>query len=211
MVTLCALNLEGRDWKEWLPSLPAERRLRALSCRNPDDSRRIAGAGYLLALVLERSGVPRRDQVFARTGLGKPYLPDRPDLHFSLSHAGPWAVCAVGDSPLGVDVEAPRCTMAVARRYFHPREVEYLEALPRETQKAALCRLWTAKEAYVKFLGRGLTMPLDHFFLDPVSPSLPPVCFWHDRLEEYHVTLCTEEDHPALRLERICPPAGRRK
>lgn len=96
MVSLYALDLNAFDWQACLPSLPTERRARVLSCRDPDDSRRIAGAGYLLSLALERAGVSRTEQVFARTDLGKPYLENRPDLHFSLSHAGPWAVCAVG-------------------------------------------------------------------------------------------------------------------
>ena len=66
---------------------------------------------------------------------------------FSLSHAGNFCVCALDSSPLGVDVELPRISMAVAARCFHPDEAAFLQTLPEEAQKDALLRLWTARKA----------------------------------------------------------------
>lgn len=166
MTTLYVLDLRNyvNSWRTLLPTLPTERQQRALSCRKEADSLRIAGAGYLLSLALERAGVPKLQQKFERTPMGKPYLTDYPDIQFSLSHAGTWAVCAVGDAPLGVDLEREgRCTMELARRFFHPDEVKYLESLPTEHLENELCKLWTAKEAYGKAQGSGLQLsqPLD--------------------------------------------------
>ena len=54
---------------------------------------------------------------------GKPYLVSEPGVHFSLSHSGDWAVCAIGDHPLGVDIE--KCEPGrpdIASRFFHRDE-----------------------------------------------------------------------------------------
>jgi len=60
--------------------------------------------------------------------------------------------------PCGVDVERSRTRLSehsIAERFFCPREVEWL----RKTQNGFL-RLWTMKEAVIKAVGRGLSVPL---------------------------------------------------
>ena len=166
MTKLYALDLRYYDngrWRDLLASLPPERRQKALSCRFDPDKMRITCAGWLLQRALEQEGIPSEEQIFAENQWGKPYLKHHKDIHFSLSHSGIWAVCAVSDENLGVDVELPRCTMAVAKRSFRPEELEGLEDLDRYHQTDALNRLWTAKEAFLKMLGKGLTLPLDSF------------------------------------------------
>lgn len=37
--------------------------------------------------------------------LGKPFFPDHPDTHFSLSHTAGAAAAALADTPVGVDIE----------------------------------------------------------------------------------------------------------
>lgn len=175
---------ETSRWRTLLPSLPPERQRRALACRWEIDGARLACAGFLLQQTLASAGIPISDQVFTKNEWGKPRLASNA-VDFSLSHAGTFCVCALDSSPLGVDVELPRISMAVAARCFHPDEAAFLQTLPEEAQKDALLRLWTAKESYLKYLGRGLRVPLDSFCvrLDETAPAcrrparLPPfVC-----------------------------------
>lgn len=205
MVRLYALDLRSRQLNHWLdllPTLPQERQQQIRSCRLAEDQVRLAGAGWLLQLALQQAGVPIPQQQFVRTRFGKPRLADRDVPHFSLSHSGHWAVCAVADHPVGVDVELPRCTSALARRHFHPEEVAAAATAD------DLCRLWTAKEAFLKALGVGLTIPLDSFLvrltaeaalLEQTQSPLPY------RLHEYpvdgsRICLCTTDDKPELRF-----------
>ena len=155
MTKLYALDVTNLDWQGFLETLPIQRQEKVQKFRKSEDKARSVGASWLLQHALEQAGV--QEPVFAETALGKPYLENYPHIHFSLSHSGSWAVCAVGDAPLGVDVEQPRCTMEIAKRFFRPDE------LPETEDKDFLLRLWTAKEAFVKALGRGLTVPLDSF------------------------------------------------
>lgn len=153
---------ETSRWRTLLPGLPPERQRRALACRWEIDGARLACAGFLLQQTLASAGIPISDQVFTKNEWGKPRLVSNA-VDFSLSHAGNFCVCALDSSPLGVDVELPRISMAVAARCFHPDEAAFLQTLPEEAQKDALLRLWTAKESYLKYLGRGLRVPLDSF------------------------------------------------
>lgn len=168
MTKLYLLDLRKYEtglWRDLLPQIPSARRQRALACRFDPDKMRIVCAGWLLQKALEQAGIPAEQQRFSETEYGKPYLPEHPDIHFSLSHSGAWAACAVADHPIGLDVELPRCRLDVARRFFHPEELEGMDALDRMEQADQLNRLWTGKEAFLKMLGCGMTVPLDSFII----------------------------------------------
>lgn len=110
MATLSLLDLRPLlhgGWQDLLPLLPPERQERIRSCPQDADQARLTGAGWLLRLVLERAGVPPEQQRFSAAPLGKPQLAGHPELQFSLSHSGCWAVCALAGTPVGVDVEGP--------------------------------------------------------------------------------------------------------
>ena len=98
-------------------------------------------------------GRPLPNLATARAEGGKPFFLHAPDLHFSISHSGGIWTCAFGDTPLGLDLQQikPIRETGIARRFFHPNEIAYLEEHP-----DAFFPLWTAKESYVKLTGRGV-------------------------------------------------------
>lgn len=202
--------LQAGLWCALLPALTPARAARVRACRREADAARLAGAGWLLDHALTRENIPPAARVFLQNEWGKPFLKDVP-LAFSLSHAGHYAVCAVGASPLGVDIESPRCTMALAERQFHAQELSFLHTLSEAEQPDALLRLWTAKEAFLKAIGRGLSLPLDAFSVE-LSPSGAQLCqtlcpsslLLHEyRLEEFRLCLCTPDARPVL--QKITP------
>ena len=102
--------------------------------------------------------VPRPLDIAANEN-GKPYLTAAPDVHFSLSHSAAWAVCAVSDHPVGVDIQQCRSFKPnIADRFFHPDEVQYLSSLSPAERENAFYTLWALKESYVKADGRGLRL-----------------------------------------------------
>ena len=87
---------------------------------------------------------------------GKPFFPALPDLHFNLSHSGPYALCALGDSPVGVDIQVVKDSWreGLPRRVCAERELVWLKERPDRWGGFAL--LWSMKEARVKYTGTGL-------------------------------------------------------
>ena len=150
-----------------LSQVSAQRREKIARFRAEGAGRLSLGAALLLNRVLAEAGLPPAG-AFAFGPEGKPWLPDRPGLHFSLSHSGTWVLCALSDAELGCDVEGPRrFDPALARRFFHPDETAWLLSLPPREQDAAFLRLWTLKESYLKAVGLGLSLPLDAFRILP--------------------------------------------
>ncbi|WJV54097.1 4'-phosphopantetheinyl transferase superfamily protein [Prodigiosinella aquatilis] len=106
---------------------------------------------------------------FARGPWGKPFLPHHPAVQFNISHTA--AACAfviANGSRVGVDVEGLQGQALrkrdVAKRFFHPDELQWLLQYEEETQFiTAFTRLWTRKEAYIKALGTGLFKSLTSF------------------------------------------------
>lgn len=103
---------------------------------------------------------------FTTTPNGKPGLAG---IEFNLSHSGAWAVLAVATRPVGIDIETRlvRDPLALAERFCTPHETATLRALPTSDHPAAFRRIWTAREAAVKALGRSLLDSLALFRVEP--------------------------------------------
>lgn len=102
-------------------------------------------------------------------------------LRFNASNTrGLVAVAVARDHDVGVDVEETSRPPALemAPRYFAPREVAALDALPASERAERFWAHWTLKEAYIKARGMGLALPLDAFAFDvdtdPVRVAFDP-------------------------------------
>lgn len=155
-----AAALEGA-----LGMMDGERRQRVADFPNEDDRKRSA-AGELLArqAAAQRLGIaPERTALRWDEG-GKPYV-EGADFHISVSHSGPYAVCAVGETVLGVDVEVIRgAEEKFMRRACSDAEMAYI----RYGDAGCFQRFWecwTAKEALFKLTGKGPLLSLSRFAL----------------------------------------------
>jgi len=125
-----------------------------------DRARSIAGRGGLRWILSAYcGGIPPGDLMF-ETGLhGKPALIGLPAPAFNVSHSGECVLIGImTGAQCGVDIERKRSCLdeeSIAQRFFCQREVEWL----RRTKDGFL-RLWTAKEAIIKAVGGGLSIPL---------------------------------------------------
>lgn len=115
------------------------------------------------------------------TPYGKPFLTRGIGgdwLRFNISHSGDYALYAFSrNRELGVDIERVRTDIEIheiAPRFFSTQEVEDLGSLSTDLQLRAFFLCWTRKEAYIKGVGEGLSMPLHTFdvSLKPNEPAL---------------------------------------
>jgi 4'-phosphopantetheinyl transferase len=154
-------------------------RSRAERLLEPQDRRRfIVGRGLLRAQLAARLGTAPEAVGLAYGKNGKPALAAPwadTGWCFNVSHCDDVAVYAFArGAEVGVDVEAVRSLPeadAIAARFFAPRENErYLNA-PDEDRPLAFYSCWTRKEAFVKALGAGLSVPLDQLDLSVAPPG----------------------------------------
>ena len=98
----------------------------------------------------------------AREERGKPYFPGAPQYHFNLSHSGPFALCALSDRPVGVDIQVvrPAWSPKLVDRSCTPEERSWLAALGDRPEDFAA--LWACKESMGKESGYGLPYPLQY-------------------------------------------------
>ena len=164
------------------------RQQRAHRYLRQQDKYRCITADALLRYALRQCFGSDQSEI-ARTAGGKPYLPDREDFHFNLSHSGRWVVIAWGGSPVGIDVETlsiDEGKKMLAQRYFNPDEQSYLFAAQGQEWGRRFFEIWTKKESYLKFLGTGINRPLNSFsVLQPLEAE-----FRTQFLEDAVLTLC---------------------
>jgi 4'-phosphopantetheinyl transferase len=161
----------------WAPLDISAGALRGLSsCLSPDERQRadrflrplhrarfLAARGWLRHLLARQlSCAPGEVRIVTGDG-GKPMLADA-GLCFSAARSAGIALYATSRTiEVGVDVEAIRATAdieGIAARFFSRAEQRALASLPPAQRLAASFQCWTRKEAYVKGIGAGLTVPL---------------------------------------------------
>jgi 4'-phosphopantetheinyl transferase len=99
---------------------------------------------------------------------GKPALAEGgASIRFNLSHSEALALYALTlRREVGIDLEwiSPRISFEeLAERFFTPGEVASLRALPDDAREPAFFACWTRKEAYMKAIGKGLSLPTQDF------------------------------------------------
>ena len=118
-----------------------------LCCMTKNESAGSPAAYRLLKhMILSGYGIDMPE--IHKTANGKPYFPTRPDIHFSVSHSFTHVLCAVGDNPVGCDIEAPR--------EVSPRVKAYAASAD-ELKMFDFLDLWVLKESYIKLFGLTLS------------------------------------------------------
>jgi len=133
-----------------------------------------------------------------KTPNGKPYFPERPDIHFSLSHAKTHVLCAVSTSPVGVDIESPRTISKRAVNFFaSPEELALFDPLD----------LWVLKESYIKLTDSTLMSMRGklQFTRSGGKITAPDVTVESRlyRIEGCHAAVCTLGGEPAESIDLV--------
>lgn len=114
----------------------------------------------------------------ATTPSGKPYLRTNPAFHFNISHCRGLVVCAIADAPVGIDVEgAKEWPLAILQRTLSTSERAQLTPLQSDPTRfwLSFTRLWSLKEAYLKWQGSGLAVDPWEVSFDITSSCYGPI------------------------------------
>jgi 4'-phosphopantetheinyl transferase len=170
-VWLASVELASERLDELERTLSADEIARAEKFYFQHDRRRFVGRrGILRAILANYLEMKPSGLRFVYNEFGKPGFEvsqETGSLSFNLSHSGELVLIAVAiDRDVGVDIEFIDNSVPfeeVAKRVLSVNEIAALEALPESLRRAGFFNCWARKEAYVKALGMGLSMPLNSF------------------------------------------------
>jgi 4'-phosphopantetheinyl transferase len=156
------LALSTSEIEELSVSLSADEMVRANKFRFVQHKHRfIAARGILRQLLGNYLQVSPCNLSFTYSDRGKPRLAEDSALQFNISHSEAYALLGFTlDHLIGVDLEYQKPmteAVKIAQRFFSPSEFKILAATPPEEQVQLFFRFWTAKEAYLKAIGTGLS------------------------------------------------------
>ena len=114
---------------------------------------------------------------------GKPYLRSYP-FHYNISHTYEATVIAASDRhPVGVDIEykkRERDYLGIVENYFSQNEIEAISNLESSDEKLSrFYRIWTLKEAFLKYCGTGLANQLSQIDSEKLSAQKSSSCEFH--------------------------------
>jgi 4'-phosphopantetheinyl transferase len=150
----------------------------------------------------------------------------------SISHCGPYALCALSDSRMGCDLEhIERRSDIFIEDFFTRAEVQIMRESPEPLHTTLANLIWSMKEAVLKSIGKGLRLDTRMVEVDPPhnlsleeamqpgwkpvavhSPAInQPIVAWWQLKADYVLTLAaipqgTQEATALTIKEIILPP-----
>ena len=147
---------------EELESLDYFRKKEILKKVDINDRKRSLAGDILTKKYLSKIYGVQKEKIEIKKGEhGKPYVLNVP-AHFNISHSGNYTVLAISDRPIGIDLEIIKDFSAIlAKKLFNDDELRYISEIGSMKKKTLMQQcfyeIWTAKEAYLKYLGCGIS------------------------------------------------------
>lgn len=156
------LKIPDSDLYCWYNDMSCERKEAVKKLLVPHKQKlKIAADHICRKAVSEFCGISPDQIKFSFGEYGKPYAVGL-DVHFSISHSGDYAVCAVSDKEIGIDIEKIRkINPKTFERFASEKEIGYISS-----HQNGLFEIWTLKEAYFKCVGTGIGTDIKNVSFD---------------------------------------------
>lgn len=159
-------DFSQEEYDKYFSMMSESRKNAVLRMRIENDRKRsVLGESLARKAVSESTGIAESEIEFGRTEKGKPFCKSA-NIFFSISHSKNAVVCAVDGNEIGVDIERIRdidlritriaCTDADRVYILGGADADCESVTPTAEMTERFFRLWTAKEAYFKFIGTGI-------------------------------------------------------
>jgi 4'-phosphopantetheinyl transferase len=166
------LDACGGDFDQYWEMLSTQERERADKFRFERHRRRfVTGRGELRRLLSRYLALSPQALALDYGSQGKPFCTIQPQgsrICFNLSHSENTAALAISSGfEVGIDIEHVRpIEETLPLEVFSPRERAQFTALPDAERQRVFFETWARKEACLKALGTGFTLPPEHFEFD---------------------------------------------
>ena len=172
--------------------------------------------GWLLAMSMLFEMNANRYPEVIRDAFNRPRIVGDIGMDMNISHDGDYVGCAIAQENIGFDIMDKRQIYEVSGTKSKQNEIDFINSLNpvllREEVEFIgqdidkLCKVWTAKEAYLKSTGTGFS---DNVHVEYINGSYicKGVKIYHfeiDKLDHSHLAACTkkieEQQIPLLEL-----------
>ena len=198
-------DLEEKEYSNLLKTVHFEKRDKINKLRYFSDRQRsLLGDVLVRTLIQEKTAQDIGEILFATNIYGKPFCVNVPQLQFNISHAGRYVACTIDEHPVGIDVELIKpIDFEIAERFFSDDESAYIFTQPEEKRLLCFYQIWTMKESYIKYDGKGLNIPLQSF--NTLSPLRTDIVF--HQIFSNHEAICnvctTQQNKPDCKILTI--------
>lgn len=176
---------------------------------------------YILSRILLKTALKRyqpdvslQSWKFSTNKYGKPFIifPQlERKIFFNLSHTTDTVAVAISSHcELGVDIEKIRdlgnSYLNISQHFFTPQESTDIDSLPHYESQLLFWKMWTLKEAYIKYRGKGLSLGLDciEFDLKKKKPTSQyrgsPVYFFQWKIDNSLLALASPLISPQINI-----------
>ena len=157
-----------KTYKDCFSMMNCEKQEKIKRLKNTDQQKlSLLGEWLAKSLISEFYGTDIKEIIFTTDEKGKPYCKNFP-IHFNISHSVDTACAVISDNPIGIDIEKIRpVSLKLTRRLCTEDELSYIFGhIPEESDYNInfpdaiynrFFEIWTAKEAYFKYIGTGIT------------------------------------------------------
>lgn len=192
---------DKKAFDHWYSMMPKVRKDKIDACKPEKAKRSSLGAGILLEEGLKRLGV--KDYQIELEENGKPFVNG---VFFNLSHSKEKAVCAFSNQQVGVDIEKVKTFSEALTKYvYNDEEIQYIKYRSKTTEEEnrLFTLLWTVKESFMKYDGKGLSMNPARIFIDMEHDFLPyydgekvqNIFFSRHEVGDYCLTVCSSQQN----------------
>lgn len=154
---LCIEDIKPEEY-EYYYSLLSETKKKKIDALHFEKDKRLSVCAEMIAkkMIAKHCSVKAEEIVILTDSGGKPYA-ENINIYFNISHSGDMVACALSNNPIGIDIEKIR---EIDDKLIHfvctDEELEYVcSDIELKTQR--FFEIWTAKEAYFKCYGTGIT------------------------------------------------------
>ncbi|EON72160.1 4'-phosphopantetheinyl transferase family protein [Lysinibacillus sphaericus] len=191
------------NYSELMNFVCSKKARRIASYSNKIDAYRSLISELLMKYLLMKNLKCNHSEINIRTNTyGKPYCTNG-DFGFNVSHSGKWVVGVIGNCEVGIDIEEMKGDYddEIIKYYFSSIEYHSYIQTPAEMKKEHFYNLWTLKEAFVKNIGLGLSIPLDSFSIETanneisIEQNIDPYTYYfkqYDMINGYKISVCSK-------------------
>lgn len=150
---------------DMIDMLSDERKRKVSSYIYEKDKKLSLGAGILLDTMLKTHNLREKDMLYSYNKYGKPYFINYPYIYYNISHSEKMCILVEDSKNIGCDIEKTReYDKDIIDKCFSIKEKENINKT--DNKNYLFTQIWTAKEAFLKNIGLGLSNEMNNITID---------------------------------------------